>query len=834
MEEAARKVYRYVKLLNYLLSASKLRKAQRNSVAVVRLVLGQCMRRLISAEYVRTTDDSRRLSQRHSLIPYLYELECSIWKPGDDGLGFQRVSATVLSFYVQECAGVIQPAVIKALLGDLSLRKLSFLPHHYSMLILYLGKVRNMGEAMRVFEHAMEDPVAQKTEAIYYYALRAFSSAFLPQAKRKARAGEMGLVEGNAAENMAAIEEKSAAIPNEVLGDDELDYMGGADGYSVRGDKAAAAEEDGDMVDDGFGLELEQKHSAEHVQAAKICTSIFQIMIDRNIDVSYRTYRELIYCMVQFQMFDKARQIFKFAIENLDGSKIAPHFVEFYLRKTTRTPHEKHTSLRRHLLEMPELLAVFRRYSAQTLASYFGIFQGDLQGFLDQKKRLPVEGRAGRFLQEYLRTMGKAKRVARFVDCLLSGNDKLGQFKGYNFPKLGSDGSGLEAVEREIAAACQWMETSGCLWLRNKAVIYSLLPVLPWMAAPAGDVPGMDFIRELIVECKTTAGFMAKLDSAGVEGCDISMVNQFLRVRYLGLTFQRYAREKAKRHSDASAWERMYGERHCGSGSTRNDGLFWPSFMYTQSNGAMAQYAPLATTTDKDGYSHDAARAVPEAVESWKHLRALWEKGVCDGLATNTSTVSIFSLISIQSGSWQFGSRIWSDVLSVLEGHEAGTGAQGLTGAPLKGVGVYKQYLYYLTMASLAATSKSAAANSQQQLLQAQEKPAESGVPSKPHLFCDAAITNMLGLMSKNGVQVTSGLLCQGIRAAFEIGRIDIADALEQWQLYRERRGLAPAGYLRQYFHALTLPEIRFAQTPVLGSGCPRLKQHISEQMSGR
>ncbi|KAI8324571.1 hypothetical protein GQ54DRAFT_59367 [Martensiomyces pterosporus] len=853
MDEAAQHVYQYVKLLNYLLLVSKLHKKRRNEVAVVRLVVGQCMRRLIDSRFVRTTGDARKLvrkwraisegsppamqltsfdvhllvlgawkSERHILIPYLYELECEKWVPGGDAAGFQRVSATVLSFYVQRCAEIIRPAVVRSLLEDLSQRGIRMLPHHYSMLILYFGKVRNMGEAMKVLERAMDDPAAQKTEAVYYYALRAFSSAFSPQAERKVRAGEKGLY-GNDA---------SATVEHDE-GNDELGYVDDTGSFLTHAGIDRNAPADADLDDGSEELEQRQKHSAEHVQAAKICTSIFQLMIERNIDIRYRTYRELIDCMAQFRMFDKARQIFEFAIDNLDASKIKPHFVAFYLRKTTRTPHEMQISLRQHLENMPDLLMLFRQFPTRALADYFGIYHGDLQAFLDRRKRPAVEGRAGEFLTDYLQTMNKATRMADFLKCVLSGNDQHGKFKGYNFPKLGSDGSGVATVESEVIATCRWIEESGRLWLRHKAVIYNLLPVLPGIALSADDPAGVRFIRRLVGECRNVQEFMNQLDDARIEQYDISMVNQFLRVKYLGLTFQRYVKEKAV----------LKGRTHRDANSSSNKGeLFWPSFMYSQSSGPMAQYAPLGSIS-RENYSHDVAHSVSAAAESWEHMLEMRKSGVCDSLALDTYTVAIFSLVSILSEDWQFGRKIWDDMLAVLETMGNGKGAhperQGLTYASLNGVGVYKQYLYYLTMASKAtANSSHSRSRSEDRKTPAQRSmlPAPN-VPARPHLFCDDAIADMFATMSKNGVPVSSGLLCQGIRAALETGHISIAGALEQWQLYRERRGLAAAGYLREYFGAQPLPEIPIEQGSVLGlvrrtEGCPRLSRFIGEQMS--
>ncbi|KAJ2845199.1 hypothetical protein IWW36_004878, partial [Coemansia brasiliensis] len=214
VELAARHVYMFTKLLNYLLLVSKLRQSQRNNIAVLRLTMGHCMRRLIDSKYVRTAGDAKMLvgqwkkisessslplqltiyeiymlilgawkSGRHLLVPYLYRLACQNWRIGDEEQ-FQRLSALILSFYVREYSSSIDPSIIRGVLVDMKQRLVKLTSHHYSMLILYFGKIRNLDESMNIIEQAINDPDAQGTEAIYYNAFRAFGYAFA-QKKRQ-------------------------------------------------------------------------------------------------------------------------------------------------------------------------------------------------------------------------------------------------------------------------------------------------------------------------------------------------------------------------------------------------------------------------------------------------------------------------------------------------------------------------------------------------------------------------------------------------------------------------------------------------------------------------
>ncbi|KAJ2792953.1 hypothetical protein H4R20_006697, partial [Coemansia guatemalensis] len=214
VETAARRVYMFTKLFNYLLVISRQRKEERNEVAVLRLTMGQCMRRLLDMRFIRTNADAKTLvglwekisknsssslqlttfdiymlvlgawkSERHLLIPYLYMMACKQWRVGDEAR-FQRLSALVLSFYVREYGSSIEPAVIRGLLMDLNERLIRLLPHHYAMLILYFGRTQNLDEALQVFEQAMKDPDAQCAEPIYYNLFRAFGDAFALRRKK--------------------------------------------------------------------------------------------------------------------------------------------------------------------------------------------------------------------------------------------------------------------------------------------------------------------------------------------------------------------------------------------------------------------------------------------------------------------------------------------------------------------------------------------------------------------------------------------------------------------------------------------------------------------------
>ncbi|KAJ1944718.1 hypothetical protein EC988_005917, partial [Linderina pennispora] len=442
--EAARTVYRCVKLLDYLIAVSKLFKRRRNSLVVLRLALGQCIRRSIeerfldsprSAEQIVRMWEEMSLSEpiatrltyynihllilgawkanRHLLIPYLYSLACSMWD-GSDKVGFQRVSATTLSFYTQECARDIDPEVIHGLLQDLSQRGIKLLPHHYSMLILYFGEIRNTREALRMFERAMDDPTAQKTEAIYYYIFRAMSTAFVPKIdhwqKRSQRQTNESLVK-----EPVRISLKQPELREESIEEGYMKYLEDLDndsGLDEFGDLADTPESTWHINEPYIttSTDLHSGQTSGHIEAAKICTSIFQMMADKHINIGVRTYRELIICMLRFKMTDKARRLFEFAIENLDSTKVDAKFVELYFRLTTRSPHEMQLSLRHHLRTMPDLMLVFRQFPHQVLADQFGIFKGDLQAFLDREKRpalIPADAGSWQStaMFEYLQTM---------------------------------------------------------------------------------------------------------------------------------------------------------------------------------------------------------------------------------------------------------------------------------------------------------------------------------------------------------------------------------------------------------------------------------------------
>ncbi|KAJ1792274.1 hypothetical protein LPJ62_000934, partial [Coemansia sp. RSA 2167] len=348
IEAVARQVYMYTKLLNYFLLASQLQKSERNNIAVLRLTMGQCMRRLVDPKFVRTTDDARLLvglwtrisesssmplqltmyeiymlvlgawkSERHLLVPYLYQMACRKWRPGDEDR-FQKLSALVLSFYVREHADSIDTGVVRSLLMDMNERQVRLSPHHYSMLILYFGKTRNLNEAMRVLEQAMGDPDAQGTEAIYYNLFRAFSCAF--ELQNRERASKYEVYESDS----SADEKQSTNYMD--LGVDEQDQRL--------------------LIEPMYGADPETRHSSECLQAAKICTWIFQRMTANSVTIGFRTYRELIGCMVQFGMRDKAQRIFEFAMDSLSVTEVTAHFITHYVHLIASTPHKRQLVLR--------------------------------------------------------------------------------------------------------------------------------------------------------------------------------------------------------------------------------------------------------------------------------------------------------------------------------------------------------------------------------------------------------------------------------------------------------------------------------------------------------
>ncbi|KAJ2489796.1 hypothetical protein IWW37_003711 [Coemansia sp. RSA 2050] len=832
-DEAAQSVYMYTKILNYLLLVSRLRKAERSDVVALQLAMGQCMRRLIDSRLVRSPEDAQSFvqrleqistnssqplrltlfdlrllvlgawkSQRHLLVPYLYQLACK-QRISSDESGFQRLSAVVLSFYVREYTGpdeCVAPSVITGILEDLNQRSIRLSSHHYSMLILYFGKTNNMGEALRVLERAMEDPASRKTEAIYYNTFRAFASSLAPQAERQRQPSD-------------GLEPPSALDPGRS--NDGLDYIDELDAYTEYSTIGSNASAGYGAAQGDDSVQFEQASlRPEHVQAARVCSTIFQTMANHNIAIGFRTYRELIHCMIRFGMYDKARKIFEFAVDSLSDSEIKAHLISFYLRLITRSPHQMLQALHSTIETIPSINAVMHGLSKRTLVDQFGIFDGNLQAFMERRRRPVVEGRGGEFLSRFLRRMHKAKHAADFIQCMAAGNDPRGQFPGFNFLPLGSDGSGLAAVEGEIVAACQIIGSVNGKWLKHVDVIYNLLPVLPDIAQGQSEPDGMAFIRQLAgSECANVEQLVALLDSAQVENYDIGLVNQFLRVKFLGLTFRQYVSEKVAAAS-----------RHYGEAFRRDGAMFWPSFMYAKSNGSMLLADASRAGLGKEG---PAARSIlAEAIGSWRHMASAFRKSPGGRLSPDENTVGILSLVCIRAGGWEFGRRLWGDVFRLM-GSRASSNhpfSDSLRSArqPLQCVRVYKHYIYYLTMAYLAANHD----RSEISMVEA---------PSGWHVLGDNALTDMFLTMERGGVEVTSGLLCQAVRAGFEVGLIDVSSTLEQWQLQRERCGLAPPGFLRQYFASRGLPDIpeqllstSLAKDPTY---CHRLSSFVEQQM---
>ncbi|KAJ2810530.1 hypothetical protein FBU31_007969, partial [Coemansia sp. 'formosensis'] len=343
-----------------------------------------------------------------------------------------------------------------------------------------------MGEALRVLERAMDDPASRKTEAIYYNAFRAFASSLAPQAERNSQAQQLS----DDLEPPSALDPGSSNDGLDYI--DELDAVTNdctIDGNAPRGYGAAQGDNTAQL-----------EHASirpEHVQAARICSTIFQTMVSHNITIGFRTYRELIHCMVQFGMTDKARKIFEFAVDSLSDYEVKAHLISFYLHQTTRSSHQMRQALHGVIQAIPSVEATMRGLSKRTLVGQFGIFDGDLQAFIERRARPAVEGRGGEFLSHYLCRMHKAKHAADFIRCMAAGNDPRGQFSGFNFLPLGSDGSGLAAVEGEIATACRIISSVNSKWLRHADVIYSLLPVLPGIAQSESEPEGMSFIRRI-------------------------------------------------------------------------------------------------------------------------------------------------------------------------------------------------------------------------------------------------------------------------------------------------------------------------------------------------
>ncbi|KAJ2386923.1 hypothetical protein GGI05_004234, partial [Coemansia sp. RSA 2603] len=468
--------------------------------------MGQCIRRQIESKHVRTAEDAKQVvkvwkqlsktsprsqqlslydirllilgawkADRHALVPYLYQLADRQMQVSDEA-GFQKLSAIVLSFYVREYAESIDLSVINGLLDDLNKRHIRLSPSHFSMLILYFGKTQNIPEALRVLEQAMEDRMTQGTEAIYYNTFRAFSYAAARQSRRSLN---------NDSIFGSNIHSKDTEVAGEHEG--EMDRSGFDDSLSYIDDLDA----DIDCMDHGEDIEQrewdlnakkqqESKHSRnpEHAKAARICSTLFQTMVNRNIPIGFKTYRELIHCMARFGMVEKARSIFAFAVDNLGTDQIKADFVVSYLRSVAHTPHEREAELLYALHSVPGLRFVMQKYPRRVLTDQFAIYNGDLNAFIAREKRAVVPGRAGKFLHAYVEQMGRATRAAAFMNCILSGNDPGGQFKGFNFPKLGtSDPSkGATVVEKELLATCYSICQNHPTWMKHRDVIYNLIP----------------------------------------------------------------------------------------------------------------------------------------------------------------------------------------------------------------------------------------------------------------------------------------------------------------------------------------------------------------------
>ncbi|KAJ2879002.1 hypothetical protein FB639_003210 [Coemansia asiatica] len=478
----------------------------------------------------------------------------------------------------------------------------------------------------------------------------------------------------------------------------------------------------------------------------------------------------------------------------------------------------------REMRNMPGLAMVMRQFPRRVLIDQFGIFNGDLTAFSERQKNPVVDGRAGEFMRRFIEQMSKATRGAAFLNCMLSGNDALGQFRGFNFPKLSGRGlkagSGAAAVERELVAACRAICQMRPKWMLHRDIVYNLLPVLPGIQQAEDEPQEMLFIRELADGCSTSLEFVAALDSAGVEGYDIGMVNHYLRVKLLGLTFQRYVRHKEETETETEA------AAAAGANARQRQKLFWPSYMYSQSNGWMS-LLPSGFSSAKMGSPPASSRSAAHG--SWQHLVGCLGRQDKALLQPDVNTVGIFALACAKSGDWELGRRVWDDVFRIIDSG-CGQGPEGVLGSrPMllqQGVRIYKHYLNYLAAESVAAAEKAEAAPERKDVRHA-----------AAHEFSDGAIAAMFGAMDRSGVGVTSGLLCQGIRAALEVGNIDVAGALEQWQLHREHRGQAPVGFLQRYMASSALPEVRPRSTSVMelvrssGAGSPLLSQYISQQM---
>ncbi|KAJ2382793.1 hypothetical protein GGI23_007290, partial [Coemansia sp. RSA 2559] len=412
------------------------------------------------------------------------------------------------------------------------------------MLILYFGATKGVNEVQRVLNKALEDPEASNSEALYYNTFRAFALAFTPRHSRGGTAGGWQDVYSSTDPSDSAASQNG---PEEGASDkDGLDYIDELDtDMDSHRHSDAFSNNEGDGVYRNSTWRISgPKHTAEHIQTAKVCTALFQSMINKGVNITVRTYRELIHCMVQLNAQDKAHAIFVFAIENLEPTEINAHFIALYMRSVTQTTRQMQYALRRYLQENPTLFYILRQFPRKELVAHFGIFSGDLDAFVQKTARAAKDPNAtdnGEFLHRFISDMRSAIKAARFINCSLSGHDPEGSFVGYNFAKLKRDGSGLEDIERGVLDICRYIHSikGKSKWLSNKNIIHNLLPVLSGIKLLPKDTPEeIGSIKELVDACASVDEFVSRLDSARVQNWDISLVDQFLRVKYLGLTFQ--------------------------------------------------------------------------------------------------------------------------------------------------------------------------------------------------------------------------------------------------------------------------------------------------------
>ncbi|KAJ1897048.1 hypothetical protein LPJ81_004611, partial [Coemansia sp. IMI 209127] len=462
------------------------------------------------------------------------------------------------------------------------------------------------------------------------------------------------------------------------------------------------------------------------------------------------------------------------------------------------------------------------------LIDHFGIFSGNLDAFVQNTARAAKDPNVidnGEFLQRFISDMRSAIKAARFINCSMSGHDPDGDFVGYNFAKLKRDGSGLEGIEGGVLDICRYIHSAKGKrkWLSNKNIIHNLLPVLSGINLLPKDTPEeIGSIKELVDECANVDEFVSRLESAGVQNWDISLVDQFLRVKYLGLTFQLYARRRTALTSDTRTSAGVFST---GTGSDKS--RYWPTFMLEMSNNPTVHSRDLFLITEYGGdvREHDRHTSrmlhlVPAAEESWVSLVGAFRKDPASRLSPKLSTIGVFSLLAIWTDSWSLGQRIWNDVFQLM-GTKAVANASAsklrvdVVRVPLQNLRIYKHYLQFLRAATLAGAAKR-----------------QDVVDSRHLVFGDAAITDMFAVMDENGVGVSSGLLCQGIRAALEVGQLDISRLLEQWQMHREQTGTAQGGFMHQWFSSQALPLIPEQTPSVIGlargeNECPLLLRYI-------